>query len=152
MTPVLFMAEWDMPRSNGDTQQKGHQGAFGTTYLLYCGHRHFHYSAWQRMFWNTEVYSVNNFFQWFMTFSSWLLFCPCWFPSHIILSGSVQPWSSAPSAHMLLYSLGEAACFLTRTQVVLVSGFLYNALLRWFPSLWKLSSHSEASLLSFSPC
>lgn len=87
-----------------------------------------------------------------ITFSSWLLFCPCWFYSHGFLSASREPWSSAPSAYMLLYSLGAASCFLTGTELVLVSGFLYNSDLRWFPSLWKFSFHSEASLLSFSPC
>lgn len=52
----------------------------------------------------------------------------------------------------LLYSLGAASCFLTGTQSVLVRGFLYNAYLRRFPSLWKFSFHSEASFQSFSPC
>lgn len=63
------------------------------------------------------------------------------------LSASRQACCSAPSAHMLLYSLGAAGCFLTGTQLVLVSGFLCNGHLRGFPPLWKFPFNSETSLL-----
>lgn len=58
--------------------------------------------------------------------------------------GAVCP---APSARMLLYSLGADGCFLTGMQLVLLSVFLYNRHLRGFPPLWKFSLHSETSLL-----
>lgn len=63
------------------------------------------------------------------------------------LSASRQAGCPAPSAHMLLYPLGAAGCFLTGTQLVLVSGFLYNRHLIGFPPLWKFSFHSETSFL-----
>lgn len=59
---------------------KGSKVPVSTREVLYCGNHHPHHSALQMMFWITAVYSGNNFPPSFVTFSSGLLFCLCWFP------------------------------------------------------------------------